>query len=203
MSTSDISRVLDFWFCAREQDAPKIDGRMARWLDPDTELDLAIDREFGGLINQASEGELLDWEGSAQGRLALILLLDQFARRVHRGKAAVYRGDQRALKLCADGVATGLIKELTPEQSIFFFMPLQRAESIKIQETSVEIYNSLVGKVSDTMKETFMMFAQMAELHRDVIAEFGRFPHRNKLLGRKNTDAEKAYLAAETALAGQ
>ena len=82
-------------------------------------------------------------------------------------------------------------------------MPLQRAESLKIQQTSVRIYNSLVEKVSETMKETFETFAQFAELHHDIIAEFGRFPHRNKLLGRKNTAAEKTYLAAETALSNQ
>ncbi len=203
MSTDDITQVLDFWFCERTQDAPRIDGRMVRWLDPDPDLDQEIKQKFGPLVKQASKNGLQDWEASAEGRLALILLLDQFARRIHPGRTAVYRSDERALKLCADGVASGLFQELSPEQRIFFFMPLQRAESLKIQQTSVRIYNSLVEKVSETMKETFETFAQFAELHHDIIAEFGRFPHRNKLLGRKNTAAEKTYLAAETALSNQ
>jgi uncharacterized protein (DUF924 family) len=203
MSTDDITRILDFWFRARPQDSPKIDGRMTRWLDNDPELVQAIASEFGDLVKQAAKGELTEWEASAKGRLALILLLDQFARRILRSKTTIYRGDQRALKLCADGVASGLFRELSPEQRVFFFMPLQRAESIKIQETSVRIYNSLVNKVSDTMKETFLTFAQFAELHRDIIAEFGRFPHRNKFLGRKSTAAEQAYMTAESALSGQ
>ena len=203
MSADNIRQVLDFWFCERAQDTPQIDGRMARWLDADPELDQDIKQKFGHLVRQASKDGLQDWEASAEGCLALILLLNQFARRIYPGKAAVYRGDQRALKLCADGVASGLFRELSPEQSIFFFMPLQHAESIKIQQTSVEIYNSLVDKVSETMKETFQTFAQFAELHHDIIAEFGRFPHRNKLLGRKNTDTEKAYLEAETALSSR
>ena len=203
MSADDIRQVLDFWFQERTHDSPQIDGRMARWLDADPELDQEIKQKFGDLVKQATKGGLEDWEESAEGRLALILLLDQFARRIHPRKTALYRGDQRALELCANGASSGLFRKLSPEQRIFFFMPLQHAESIKIQQTSVKIYNSLVEKVSDTMKETFETFAQFAELHHDIIAEFGRFPHRNKLLGRKNTEAEKAYLAAETALSGQ
>ncbi|MCZ6517133.1 MAG: DUF924 domain-containing protein [Gammaproteobacteria bacterium] len=203
MSTDDIKQVLDFWFCKCAQDTPQIDGRMSRWLDPDPEMDEEIKQTFGELIKQASKDGLQDWEASAEGRLALILLLDQFSRRIHPGRTVVYRGDQRALKLCADGVESGLFRELSPEQRIFFFMPLQHAESLKIQQTSVRIYNSLVEKVSETMKETFRTFAQFAELHHDIIAEFGRFPHRNKLLGRKNTVAEKTYLAVETALSSQ
>jgi len=203
MSTDDIRQVLDFWFRECAQDALQVDGRMSRWLDPDPEMDEEIKQTFGELIKQASKDGLQDWEASAEGRLALILLLDQFPRRIHPGRTVVYRGDQRALKLCADGVESGLFRELSPEQRIFFFMPLQHAESLKIQQTSVRIYNSLVEKVSETMKETFETFAQFAELHHDIIAEFGRFPHRNKLLGRKNTAAEKTYLAAETALSNQ
>ena len=78
-------------------------------------------------------------------------------------------------------------------------MPLQHAESLKIQEKSVEIYTALAERVSDTLKATFLTTAQFAELHRDIIAQFGRFPHRNKVLGRENTAEEKAYLAGDKA----
>ncbi len=89
MSTDDITQVLDFWFRERAQDAPQIDGRMARWLDPDPDLDQEIKQKFGQLVKQASKNGLEDWEASAEGRLALILLLDQFARRIHPGRTAV------------------------------------------------------------------------------------------------------------------
>ena len=92
---------------------------------------------------------------------------------------------------------------LTPIQRVFFFMPLQHAESVGVQEKSVRIYNALAEGVSETLKETFLTFAQFAELHRDIVVRFGRFPHRNRILGRGNTPEEDAYLADDVPSFGQ
>jgi uncharacterized protein (DUF924 family) len=191
----DIRRVLDFWFSAAELDAPQIDSRMERWFSTDPAFDERIRREFGDLVAQALAGGLEEWARTTEGRLALILLLDQFPRNIHRGTAQAFAGDKRALKLCVEGSMSNDYKSLTAIQRVFFFMPLQHAESAGVQEKSVRIYTALAEGVSDTLRETFLTFAQFAELHRDIVARFGRFPHRNRHLGRANTAEEEEFLA--------
>src|SRR5690606_24289995 len=133
-------------------------------------------------------------------RLALILLLDQFRRNIYRGTAKAFEKDKVALKLTVEGAMEKLDKGLTPIQRVFFYMPLQHAESRKVQAKSVDIFRKLADAVSPTYQETFETVAQFAELHRDIIERFGRFPHRNKVLGRKNTPEEEEYLAGDDTL---
>lgn len=203
MQDEAIQRILDFWFSAAELDAPQIDSRMERWFGSDPALDQQIRTEFGPLVERALAGELDGWAASAEGRLALILLLDQFCRNIHRGTAMAFAGDRRALKLCIEGSMGNEYRTLSPVQRVFFFMPLQHAESAGVQDKSVRIYNALAEGVSDTLRETFLTFAQFAELHRDIVARFGRFPHRNRVLGRSNTPEEDSYLAADAPSFGQ
>lgn len=203
MQDEAIRRILDFWFSAAELDAPQIDSRMERWFGSDPALDQQIRAEFGPLVERALAGELDGWAASAEGRLALILLLDQFCRNIHRGTAMAFAGDRRALKLCIEGSMGNEYRTLSPVQRVFFFMPLQHAESAGVQDKSVRIYNALAEGVSDTLRETFLTFAQFAELHRDIVARFGRFPHRNRVLGRSNTPEEDSYLAADAPSFGQ
>jgi uncharacterized protein (DUF924 family) len=194
MNNDDVSRVLEFWFSPAELDAPKIDSRMDRWFASNSELDSKIEREFGDLVARASNGELNDWAGGAESRLALIILLDQFRRNIYRGEAAAFDCDPLALKLCIDGAGSNLYQQLAPFEQVFFFMPLQHSESLEVQNRSVQIYQALAESVTDTLRETFETFAQFAELHRDIIESYGRFPHRNRLLGRPNTPEEDAFL---------
>jgi uncharacterized protein (DUF924 family) len=203
MQDEAIARILDFWFSAAELDAPQIDSRMERWFGSDVALDRRMRDEFGQDVRKALRGELDHWADSAEGRLALILLLDQFCRNIFRGTARAYGGDKRALRLCAEGSINGDHKSLTPIQQVFFFMPLQHAELLDVQQKSVRIYSALAAAVSETLKETFRTFAEFAELHRDIIERFGRFPHRNRQLGRDNTAEEEAYLASDTPSFGQ
>lgn len=194
MTDPDIRRVLDFWFQPGTMDQPTIDSRMDRWFTTDAVTDSVIRTEFGPLVDKASKGLLDGWTASPEGRLALILLLDQFRRHIYRGTSKAFSRDPHALKLCVEGAMQGDYKKLTPFQQAFFFMPLQHAESRKIQERSAKIYAGMVSGVSDTLKATFATFAQFAELHHDIIESFGRFPHRNKALGRPNTAEEAEYL---------
>ncbi|MCC7257145.1 MAG: DUF924 domain-containing protein [Gammaproteobacteria bacterium] len=200
---ADIHRILEFWFSRQDLDAPQIDSRMERWFGTDPEQDDLIRRDFGELVELALKGGLDAWAATAEGRLALILLLDQFCRNIHRGTARAFAGDRQALKLCIEGSMSNGYKALSPVQRVFFFMPLQHAESPGVQEKSVRIFNALAEGVSDTLKETFLTFAHFAELHRDIIERFGRFPHRNRHLGRTNTAEEDAFLAAEGPTFGQ
>ncbi len=203
MSKSDIQRVLDFWFSDSELDSPQLDSRMDRWFGASDALDDRIRREFGTLLENATTGQLDDWTETPKGRLALIILLDQFCRNVYRGTAQAFTHDKKALKIAIEGTMAGDHKQLNAVERMFFFMPLQHAESLKIQEKSVSIFNALAETVPGTLHETFLTAAQFAELHRDIVAEFGRFPHRNAVLGRKNSSAETAYLAGDTPSFGQ
>jgi uncharacterized protein (DUF924 family) len=203
MTDSEIRRVLEFWFASAAQDSPHIDARMNRWFGTDPELDRQIGEEFGELMDAAAAGELDDWADTPEGRLALIILLDQFPRNARRGTPAAFAGDRQALKLCVEGTMNNCYKALPPMQQLFFFMPLQHAESLKIQDKSTAIYRALAERVSPTLRETFETAAQFAELHRDIVAEFGRFPHRNAVLGRPDTPAEAEYLTADAPSFGQ
>jgi uncharacterized protein (DUF924 family) len=203
MTDPDIRRVLDFWFQAGTMDQPTIDSRMDRWFTTDAVTDAVIRTEFGPLVDRASKGQLDGWAASPEGRLALILLLDQFRRSIYRGTPKAFSRDPQALKLCVEGAMKGDYKTLSPFQQAFYFMPLQHAESLKIQERSVKIYAGMVAGVSDTLKATFATFAQFAELHHDIVESFGRFPHRNKTLGRPNTPEEAEYLESGAPAFGQ
>lgn len=203
MSDADIQRVLNFWFSDIELDSPRVDSRMDRWFTSDPELDEQIRRDFLPLIEQASRGELMEWTDTPKGRLALIILIDQFRRNVYRGTAEAYSRDSLALKICIEGTINNDYKTLSHFQRLFFFMPLQHSESLKVQEKSVGIYQALADSVSETMQETFQTTAQFAELHRDIVAEFGRFPHRNQVLGRANTADEESFLGNDSPNFGQ
>lgn len=196
MSGADYNNVLDFWFAAREQDQLTVDARMNGWFGNDPAFDAEVSERFCGLIESALRGELDDWSAEPRGRLALILLLCQFPRHIYKHDKRAFRGDRKALKLCEAGVASNDYKKLSALEQLFFFMPLQRIESLKIQQTSVKIFEALTGRVSETLRDTFDTVAQFAELRHDIIAEFGRFPHRNATLGRANTGDEDTYLSA-------
>ena len=198
-----IEAILSFWFQEKELSAPQIDGRMDVWFGEDSTLDEQIRDEFADDIEAASNDKLDHWAHKPVGRLALILVLDQFRRNAFRGQPEAYAKDKKALKLCVEGAMEKKDKGLTPIQRVFFYMPLQHAESRKVQAKSVEIFTRLADAVSATYIETFMTIAQFAELHRDIVEQFGRFPHRNRMLGRENTPEEEEYLAGDSPSFGQ
>ena len=192
-----IDAILSFWFKEHELSAPQIDRRMDIWFGEDKAFDQEIATRFGDDIEQASEGQLNHWAAEPRGRLALILLIDQFRRNIHRHTAEAFSLDKLALRLCVEGAVEKKDQGLTPIQKVFFYMPLQHAESAKVQAKSVALFNRLADSVSPTYQETFLTVAQFAELHKDIIDQFGRFPHRNRLLGRDNTPEEDEYLAGD------
>lgn len=198
-----IDAILSFWFKEQELSAPQIDRRMDIWFGEDAVFDHEIRQNFADDVDKASEGKLDHWGEEPRGRLALILLLDQFRRNIHRGSAKAYEKDKAALKLCVEGAMQRKDRGLTPIQRVFFYMPLQHAESRKVQAKAVELYSRLAEAVSPTFRETFLTIAQFAELHRDIIEQYGRFPHRNAVLGRDNTPEEDEYLAGDAPDFGQ
>ena len=198
-----IDAILAFWFKEHELSAPQIDRRMDIWFGEDPAFDHEIQQAFMADIEKASDGKLDHWAEEPRGRLALILLLDQFRRNIYRNTAKAFEKDNAALKLCVEGAMQKKDRGLTPIQRVFFYMPLQHSESRKVQAKAVELFTRLAEAVSPTYQETFLTIAQFAELHRDIIDQYGRFPHRNALLGRKNTPEEDEYLAGDAPDFGQ
>ncbi len=198
-----IDEILNFWFIKKELSAPQIDGRMDVWFGEDQVFDHEVAKEFADDVERASEGELDHWAHEPRGRLALILLLDQFRRNIYRSTPEAFAKDKLALKLCVEGAAEKMDRALSPIQRAFFYMPLQHAESRKVQRKSCELFRHLAKGVSLTYKETFETIAQFAELHADIVEQYGRFPHRNKMLDRANTSEEDEYLSVDGPCFGQ
>ena len=198
-----IEAILAFWFEEKALSAPQIDHRMDVWFGEDEVFDHECKKEFSSDVELASEGQLDHWAHQPRGRLALIILLDQFRRNIFRNTAAAFEKDKAALKLCVEGAMQKIDRSLSPIERAFFYMPLQHAESRKVQAKSVELFSKLAAAVSPTYRETFETMAQFAELHRDIVEQFGRFPHRNKLLDRQNTPEEEEYLAGDSPDFGQ
>jgi uncharacterized protein (DUF924 family) len=198
-----IETILSFWFKEQQLSAPQIDHRMEMWFSEDPVFDHEVEKEFADDVSAACEGNLDHWAAEPRGRLALIILIDQFRRNIYRNTAEAFSKDKLALKLCVEGAMEKKDAGLTPIQRVFFYMPLQHAESSKVQAKSLALYNRLAEIVSPTYRETFLTVAQFAELHKDIIDQFGRFPHRNKLLNREDTEQEAEYLAGDIPDFGQ
>ncbi len=192
-----IDAIITFWFREQELSAPQIDRRMDIWFGADEVFDHECKKDFSDDVTAASEGRLDHWAHEPRGRLALILLLDQFRRNIFRGTADAFSKDKMALKLCVEGAMAKTDQGLAPIERVFFYMPLQHTESKKVQAKSVELFSKLAEAVSPTYRETFETVTQFAELHRDIIEQFGRFPHRNTLLNRANTPQEDEYLSGD------
>jgi uncharacterized protein (DUF924 family) len=180
--------ILDFWFGAP---GSATDGQPRRaWFVKDTAFDATIRECFGATIDAAVAGGLRDWDDSGpQGVLARLLVLDQFTRNAWRGQPASFAGDALALAAARQLVDSGADRALTPLQRSFAYMPFEHAEDAAMQERAVALFAALAAQHAD-FDETL----DYAERHRHVIARFGRFPHRNAILGRVSTPAETAFL---------
>jgi uncharacterized protein (DUF924 family) len=181
--------VLDFWFLP-----PGAEGHgkpRPEWFRKDERFDAGIAERFGGAIAQAVAGGLRDWDREGpEGKLARILVLDQFTRNAFRGTPASFSGDALALAAATELEASGADRSLTPLQRSFAYMPFEHAEDARMQEKAVTLFAELAA----AKHEYFDSSLDYAHRHRGVIARFGRFPHRNAILGRASTPEEMAYL---------
>jgi uncharacterized protein (DUF924 family) len=186
--------ILEFWFGSNPDEAAVPQEKAALWWGKSAAADLEIRQRFGALLHQAAAGELCEWQAMPRGRLALILLTDQFPRSVYRGSPQAFAYDGHALAWCLGGIEERLDLRLRPIERVFFYLPLEHAESLERQQQSVKLFSELVGLVAPEQKETFEEYHNFAVRHRDIIARFGRFPHRNRILGRTSTPEELAFL---------
>jgi len=177
--TDKPQEILDFWFVATPASKRYV-------VDP--ELDAEIRERFLNVWQKARAGDLEAWEGEAQGALALIILFDQFSRNMFRGSGEAFCCDARALEIAKRAVARGFDLELGRERQMFFYMPYMHSENPADQEECIRLCAERRG--DEITPESY------AVRHRNVIARFGRFPARNRALGRENTAEEEAFLRA-------
>lgn len=186
--------VLQFWFpIPLDCDQATLVRQWLRWFrgGADTE----IMERFVPLLEQAIQGKLDDWAGEARSRLALILVLDQFSRTICRGTAQAFAQDPKACHLALEGLENGYYAELkTPWEKTFFLLPLGHSEDLRKLELAVKLAADLLRDASPDHRELLEFSAEQARRHRDIIARFGRHPHRNEVLGRESTPEEVGYL---------
>lgn len=186
--------VLSFWLGdAALRDWPE-DDRSALWFGGGAELDQRIRERFGALVEAALHGALQEWEGPLLSRLALVILLDQFSRNVHRGQARAFAGDGRAQKLVLQSLALGQDNELPIVGRVFLYMPLMHAESLALQYECVDRFSALIRLSPPDLAPSLQGNLAAARQHLAIIEKFGRFPHRNAAMNRVNTPAEEAFL---------
>jgi uncharacterized protein (DUF924 family) len=178
--------VLDFWFgvtgSAEFGKARKI------WFEKDAEFDAALRDRFGAWHSLAAAGRLDAWQAGPQGALALIVVLDQFSRNMFRGTPAAFACDERALSIARNVVARRFDRDLMPVQRWFVYLPYEHAESLKAQRESLRLFAGLKGDPDSAGAGDY------ARRHFDIVARFGRFPHRNASLGRSSTAEELEFL---------
>lgn len=185
--------LLEFWFGPAAHDAGAIGERMGLWFQPTRQQDEQVREVFEAAMKSAAAGGLTDWLVSAHGRLAMILALDQAPRVIYRGQAQAFAHDSQALALALAGLMSGADRELGLAERAFFYLPLEHSEDRLAQRLSVQSYERLAADFPDHPELTGA-FLKYAREHADVIERFGRFPHRNRALGRENTAQERAFL---------
>lgn len=181
-------KVLHFWF----GNPPR--ARADFWFGKSEETDRIIRDNYAELVTRAVNGELGSWAEAPRGRLALIILLDQFPRNIWRDEAEAYLHDGQAVQTVLDGLQRDDDRALEPLERAFFYMPLEHAEDLRLQDLSTKCFAGLLEEAGDENREIFRSFLDYAEQHRQIIRRYGRFPHRNSVLGRKSTAVEEAFL---------
>ena len=182
MAEARSRRILEFWFGSIDLTHP-VEYRDA-WFGKNDEFDAEIRRHFADDVDMALRGELDGMAATAAGALALLLLLDQFPRNLFRGTARAFAGDARALKIAKAAIARGFEAAMSQRHRVFLYLPFEHSEELREQERSVILFATLDDPRG----------YEYAVRHRDIIARFGRFPHRNAALGRQSTDEEIEFL---------
>jgi uncharacterized protein (DUF924 family) len=181
---SDAQGVLDFWFDPSHE---------ALWFERDDAFDAQIRTRFGALHERAARGELDGWTAQPQSWLALLIVLDQFSRNLHRGDARAFACDGQAQRIALEGIGRGFDQQLPPYQRAFAYLPLEHAEDGGLQAWCVDLFDRLHQAHPEV--PLYASYLDYARRHGEVIERFGRFPHRNAVLGRASTPDEADYLA--------
>lgn len=187
--------VLRFWFGELQETNEYLAWRVKQqWFGGGPKVDEAVIREFGATHEAAMRGELDHWAEAPRGRLALILVLDQFSRHIYRNSPGAFEADAKALALCRKGIDLSHDRQVHRIERTFFYLPLEHAEDLAIQRESIAKYQVLYDESPPFLRDFFAVWRDYAIKHFDIIQRFSRFPHRNKILGRTSTPEEIEFL---------
>ncbi len=198
-----IAQINEFWIGEAAYDAQASKTRTKLWYMSTPADDEALRARFGSTLELAAAGELDNWQSTAAGSLALVILLDQFSRNLHRGTAGAFANDPRAQKVTHAAIANGQHLTLSYIGRTFLYHPFHHSEAIEDQDACVALYQALLAAAEPAWHEQLQDFLDYSIEHREVIRQFGRFPHRNEVLGRESTAEEQAYLAGGASRYGQ
>lgn len=189
-----IDAVLDYWFGPLDEQGLATPAQQQLWFKSSSATDDDIRARFMDLIDAALMGELMAWRETPAGCVALVLLLDQFTRNVFRATPRAFAGDPLALKIARRLVSNGQHLDLPLSQRVFIYMPYEHAEQLELQDECLALFDQLLAQCPLSARDQFARFRQYAAAHREVIARFGRFPHRNAILQRQSSAAELQHL---------
>lgn len=195
--------IVDFWIGPAAKDPEAAKARVKLWYQSTPETDEKIREQFGDDLARAERGELDFWQSSPEGSLALVILLDQFSRNLYRGTARAFSNDAHALRIAGEAIAAEQHEALPWMGRAFLYHPFHHAESLAHQDLSVALFEALYESVEPPWQDQVGGFLEYAREHREVVRRFGRFPHRNRVLGRENTPEEQEYLDAGANSYGQ
>jgi uncharacterized protein (DUF924 family) len=190
----EIRAVLDEWFGTLDAQGASPPDKVERWFMKDPNFDAHLRERFGALVETALAGGLADWERQPPSAVAKLLLLDQFTRNIFRDTRRMFAGDPEAQRITLSLLEGERIEELPVPQRHFACMPLMHAESLELQQRGVREFERLVEAAPETGKRGAREVVRYAERHRDIVQRFGRFPHRNAMLGRETTPEEAEFL---------
>ena len=195
--------ILEFWFARAADDPAEASARGSFWFGASRETDSLIRERFGSAVEAAARGELDSWVQAPRSALALVLLLDQFPRNIWRGTAKAFAHDARALWAAREAVARGHLRNLAPIEQAFLVLPFQHSESIDDQRESVRFSSEIARAAPAVWRPLLEDYLRFAKEHLALIERFGRFPHRNQVLGRAPTAEEAEYSRGGGASFGQ
>jgi len=198
-----IDQILHFWFGHIETTVLPTEHRTQIWIGATPEGDKEIIRHFKTDSEKAMNGDYDQWESETRGSLALIVVLDQFSRSIYRKTPLAFTQDSKALDVCVRGIERQFDHELSLIERAFFYMPLMHSESREMQSTSVRAFKMLVDLSFPEARATYENFFEYAVHHYEIIERFGRFPHRNIIIGRQSTTEEEEFLQKSQETWGQ
>ncbi|HEX7025729.1 MAG TPA: DUF924 family protein [Gammaproteobacteria bacterium] len=189
-----VDAILDFWYGQPRDYVHAGEARIKFWFGGAPDVNRAIRERFAADHRYAAENRLDHWAVPENGLLALVILLDQFSRNIYRGSSRAFEWDHKALALSLAAIGDGRDIVMLPLQRLFLYLPLEHAEDPQMQRLSVDKFTALAEQAPEDMHETYLGFLDYAQRHKAIIERFGRFPHRNALLGRDSTAEEKEFL---------
>ncbi len=190
----DPEDILQFWFGDATHSPGNAEARMSLWFGASPKVDAQIRERFSASVEAAAAGQHASWTRAQRPALALVVLLDQFPRNIWRGTARAFAHDAQALAVARQAVAAGFVHELAPIEQPFLTLPFQHSEALDAQRESVHLCREILETAPPDWRPFLEGFLPYAQQHLELIARFGRFPHRNAVLGRVSTPEEEAYL---------